>query len=245
MPFSLRSHPFAVEAFFNNSTILTFAVAKEELEKYVPKPLRLDLFDDKWAFLTIAMVDTKNLRPKGFFKFLGQDFFLIGYRIFVRYQTSAGKNLRGLYIIKSETNKLSMEFFGNLFTRYAYTTTDIEQKIEGKTVEIKSKKSKFDLKFSRLSENEVQLPESSVFPSWKEARRFVGPLPFTFEIVNKNKEVLIIEGVRQNWIASPIQVISANFDVLDSFAFDNIHLSNAFEIRNVPYSWKKGVFDSW
>ena len=245
MPFSLRSHPFAVEAFFNNSTILTFAVAKEELEKYVPKPLRLDLFDDKWAFLTIAMVDTKNLRPKGFFKFLGQDFFLIGYRIFVRYQTSAGKNLRGLYIIKSETNKLSMEFFGNLFTRYAYTTTDIEQKIEGKTVEIKSKKSKFDLKFSRLAENEVLLPESSVFPSWKEARRFVGPLPFTFEIVNKNKEVLIIEGVRQNWIASPIQVISANFDVLDSFAFDNIHLSNAFEIRNVPYSWKKGVFDSW
>lgn len=245
MPFSLRRHPFAVEAFFNNSTILTFAVAKEELEKYVPKPLRLDLFDDKWAFLTIAMVDTKNLRPKGFFKFLGQDFFLIGYRIFVRYQTSAGKNLRGLYIIKSETNKLSMEFFGNLFTRYAYTTTDIEQKIEGKTVEIKSKKSKFDLKFSRLAENEVLLPESSVFPSWKEARRFVGPLPFTFEIVNKNKEVLIIEGVRQNWIASPIQVISANFDVLDSFAFDNIHLSNAFEIRNVPYSWKKGVFDSW
>ena len=245
MPFSLRHHPFAVEAFFNNSTILTFAVAKEELEKYVPKPLRLDLFDDKWAFLTIAMVDTKNLRPKGFFKFLGQDFFLIGYRIFVRYQTSAGKNLRGLYIIKSETNKLSMEFFGNLFTRYAYTTTDIEHKIEGKTVEIKSKKSKFDLKFSRLAENEVLLPESSVFPSWKEARRFVGPLPFTFEIVNKNKEVLIIEGVRQNWIASPIQVISANFDVLDSFAFDNIHLSNAFEIRNVPYSWKKGVFDSW
>ncbi len=240
---NLQNHPFAVEAYFESSTILTFAVAKEELEKYVPKLLTLDLFEDKWGFLTIAMVKTKDLRPKGFPKFLGNDFFLIGYRIFVRYQTSTGKNLRGLYILKSETNKLKMELLGNLFTRYAYTSTDISQKIDGHQVEIQSNKSKFTLRYSREREGEMKLPVNSVFPSWKEARRFVGPLPFTFEIDQTNNQVLIIEGVRENWIADPIELITANFDFIDRLNFQHIQLSNAFEIRDVPYYWKKGVFD--
>ena len=59
------------------------------------------------------MVQTKELRPKGFPKFMGNDFFLIGYRVFVRYTNNAGKNLRGLYILKSETDKTKMEFFVN------------------------------------------------------------------------------------------------------------------------------------
>ena len=240
---NLQNNPFAVEAYFESSTILTFAVAKEELERYVPKPLKLDLFDDKWGFLTIAMVDTKDLRPKGLPKIFGNDFFLIGYRIFVRYQTSTGKNLRGLYILKSETNKLKMEFLGNIFTRYAYTTTDIAQKTDGHQVEIKSKKSKFNLLYSRQAEGEMRLPKNTVFPSWKEARRFVGPLPFTFEVDQANNKVLIIEGVRENWIAEPIELRTVNFDFIDSFNFNSIQLSNAFEIRGVPYYWKKGVFD--
>src|SRR5688572_7587533 len=97
----LKNHPFAVEAFFESSLVLTFAVPKEKLETYIPECLQLDTFNDKWAFIAIAMVQTKALRPRGFPKFMGNDFFLIGYRVFVRYTTRAGKNLRGLYILKS------------------------------------------------------------------------------------------------------------------------------------------------
>lgn len=82
------------------------------------------------------MVQTKSLRPKGFPKILVNDFFLIGYRVFVRFTHQAGKNLRGLYILKSETDKKKMEFFGNIFTRYNYTTTDIHQSSQNGITEI-------------------------------------------------------------------------------------------------------------
>lgn len=123
----LKNHPFAVEAFFESSLVLTFAIPKEEVQNLIPECLQLDTFQDKWAFVAVAMVQTKDLRPRGFPKMMGNDFFLIGYRVFVRYTTSEGKKLRGLYILKSETDKKKMEIMGNIFTHYNYTTTDIEQ----------------------------------------------------------------------------------------------------------------------
>lgn len=240
----LKNHPFAVEAFFESSLVFTFAVPKKELQNLIPECLELDTFQDKWAFVAAAMVQTKNLRPKGFPKFMGNDFFLIGYRIFVRYTNKAGKRLRGLYILKSETDKKKMEIMGNIFTHYNYTTTDIHQTEEKNTIEIHSVQSKFKVKLSKTGE-EISLPEHSPFADWKEARRFAGPLPFTFTYNEKTKEVLIIEGVRQNWIPKPVKVSDYHFEFLNTLQIKNPILANAFIIKNIPYYWKKGKIESW
>jgi hypothetical protein len=240
----LKNHPFAVEAFFESSLVLTFAVPKEQLKTYIPECLQLDIFNDKWAFIAIAMVQTKELRPKGFPKFTGNDFFLIGYRVFVRYTNNAGKSLRGLYILKSETDKKKMELMGNIFTHYNYTTTDILQKEQINSKEISSTNSKFKITIDK-TEEEIALPKNSPFTDWKEARRFAGPLPFTFTYNSTTKEVLIIEGVRQNWTPIPVKVIDYDFGFLSSLKLDNPILANAFVIKNIPYYWKKGKIELW
>jgi len=240
----LKNHPFAVEAFFNSSLVLTFAVSKDQLQSFIPECLKLDTFQDEWAFIAVAMVQTSRLRPKGFPKFLGNSFFLIGYRIFVRYTNQAGKRLRGLYILKSETNKKKMELLGNIFTHYNYTTTDILQTTVGSLKTIQSEKSKFKVTIAQTS-NEVPIPKNSPFSDWKEARRFAGPLPFTFTYNKENKTVLIIEGVRQNWKPVAIKVVDYNFDFLTDLKLNNVVSANAFEIKNIPYHWKKGRIEQW
>jgi len=240
----LKNHPFAVEAFFESSLVLTFAVPKEQLQNLIPECLTLDTFQDKWAFIAIAMVQTKDLRPKGFPKFMGNDFFLIGYRVFVRYRNKTGKNLRGLYILKSETDKKKMEFMGNVFTHYNYTTTDINQIERLNTKEINSVISKFKITIDK-TEEEISLPEHSPFTDWKEARRFAGPLPFTFTYNKITKEVLVIEGVRENWTPAPVKIKDYNFAFLSSLKLQNVCLANAFIIKNIPYYWKKGKIEQW
>jgi uncharacterized protein YqjF (DUF2071 family) len=240
----LKNHPFAVEAFFEVSTVLTFAVPKEQLQDLIPECLQLDIFQDKWAFVAIAMVQTKVLRPKGLPKFMGNDFFLIGYRVFVRYTTNDGKKLRGLYILKSETNKKKMEIMGNIFTHYNYTTTDITISENELQKTISSSLSKFSVSIEKTEES-VSLPEHSPFSDWKEARRYAGPLPFTFTYNKETKEVLIIEGVRQNWTPFPIKVDSYDFDFLKKLDIGNPILANAFAIENIPYYWKKGRKEQW
>lgn len=238
----LKNHPFAVEAHFESTLVLTFAVPKEQLQNLIPKRLELDTFQGKTGFIAVAMVKTSGLRPRGFPKFMGKDFFLIGYRIFVRYVNNGGKRLRGLYIIKSETDSSIMKFFGNIFTHYNYTTTDIQQTIKGNLKTIKSDRSNFQITTERTHE-EIQIPEGSPFSDWKNARKFAGPLPFTFTC--NGNTVLVIEGVRQNWSPKPVKVKSCYFDFLNRMDLQNIVLANAFEIENIPYYWKKGKIEKW
>jgi uncharacterized protein YqjF (DUF2071 family) len=240
----LKNHPFAVEAFFDSSLVLTFAVPKEHLQSLIPECVQLDTFQDKWAFVAVAMVQTKNLRPKGFPSWMGNNFFLIGYRIFVRYTNHEGKNWRGLYILKSETDKKKMEWLGNIFTHYHYTTTDIYQNEQKDTKEISSIRSRFKITLA-LTEDDVSLPANSPFANWKEARRFAGPLPFTFSYNKDTQKVLIIEGVRQNWTPIPVRIIDYDFEFLRSLHIDKPILANAFIIKNIPYYWKKGKIEIW
>lgn len=240
----LKNHPFAVEAFFENSTVLAFAIPKDQLAPYIPECLELDTFEDQWGFIAAALVQTKNLRPKGFPKILGNDFFLIGFRIFVRFKSKSGKIYRGLYIIKSETNKRKMQFFGNIFTHYNYTTTDITDEINQNIRKLYSEKSGFEIIIDQSIEDPT-IPDESPFKDWKDAQKFAGPLPFTFTYDELSKNVLIIQGVRQNWKPKPIKINSYHFDFIDQFNFKNVSLANAFEITNIPYHWKKGKKEKW
>lgn len=239
----LKNHPFAVEAFFESSLVLTYALPVSVLEPLIPPQLELDIFQDQWAFIAIAIVKTRNLRPKGFPAFMGNDFVLTGYRVFVRYTNSEGKRLRGLYILKSETDSKKMEFFGNLFTHYSYTTTDISITGEDDMVTVRSVASGLNITVDTGAE--AALPAGSPFADWKEARRFAGPLPFTFTCNEHSGEVLIIEGVRENWMPVPVSVLHSEAGFLNTPALQGALLANAFIIRQIPYYWKKGKMDLW
>lgn len=240
----LKKHPFAVEAFFERSLVLTYAVRKESVRHLLPECLEPDLFNDQWAFIAAAFVQTKKLRPKGFPAFMGNDFFLIGFRIFVRYRTSAGKNLRGLYILRSETDKRKMTVLGNLFTHYKYVQTDISCTTNNGQTIISSKRSGIEI-IADIDQPAAGLPKDSPFTDWKEARRFAGPLPFTFTYNPTRKEVLIIEGVRENWIPGPVQVIKQEIGFINGLQLPGLVPANAFIIENIPYYWKKGIIDKW
>ena len=239
----LKNHPFAVEAFFNKSLVITLAVPKDELIRFLPPCLTLDLFQDRWAFLAVAVVQTESLRPKGLPRFLGNDFILTGYRIFTRFTMPDGRRLRGLYIIRSETNLKKMEVLGSVFTRYRYQTTDIVFSQKDTAISVQSKASALD-----ISVNEVpapKLPEHSPFSSWKEARRFAGPLPFTFSWIPNERKVLVIEGVREDWEPIPVEVDTFRSGIIDQLGCNGMAVASGFLVRDIPYYWKKGKLVPW
>ena len=127
---------------------------------------------------------------------------------------------------------------------YNYTTTDIKVIEEEGYREFSSDNSIFRIKIN-TDNLTPDLPSHSPFKTWKEARRYAGPLPFTFTYNKADKSVLIIEGVRSNWKPQAIDVTDYHFNYLDELNLDNLILSNAFEITDVPYFWKKGKKDIW
>lgn len=243
MPEFLKKHPFPVEAHFVFSLVVTYAVPAEEVRAMLPPCLEPDMHMEKWAFVTAAMVQTEALRPEGFPRIMGNDFFLTGYRFFVRYRDQRGRNLRGLYILGSETDKWKMKVLGNIFTHYNYRTIDIVQETAENSWQIESVKGGFHINAQAIGP--VDLPEGSPFADWKEARRFAGPLPFTFTWQEERNEVLIIEGVRENWEPSPLKINSCRFSFIESLGFSEARLANAFVVKDIPYHWKKGRSEPW
>jgi len=216
-----KRHPFPVAAYFKQSLVLTFALSPEALVGKLPPPLRLDTFEDRHAFVAVAMVQTEALRPKGFPRWLGNDFFLAGYRIFVRYT--------------------------NLMTLYNYSKIEVDQaygeEAGMKTYRINSSSEGFSVKVRY--EDDPALPTDSPFIDWKQARRFAGPLPFTFTYDAERRNVLIVEGVRQNWKPRPVTVEHFTLPWLNRKGLGDAVLASAFVVEDIPYWWRKGKIEPW
>lgn len=236
-----KDHPFGVVADLEQTTVLAFAVPKAELRSLVPSFLELDLFQEEWGFMAVAIVKTKDLRPKGFPRWVGNDFWLLGYRIFVRYRNMRGRRLRGLYILGSETDKRRMVFLGNTFTHYRYTHQHLEVRKQDHRTTWNTSDGSTSLVIHDDPSVPAGLPNGSIFKDWTEARRFVGPLPFTFSHDAGRDRVIIIEGARTDWIPRPVTVERHYFRFLVNLGFSEARLSNAFTMERVPYHWKRGI----
>lgn len=244
-----QRHPFAVAAHFDWTLVLTYALPAGVLRPLLPPGLVLDEYDG-WGFVAVALVQTHDLRPAGWPSALGQEFFLTGYRLFARYRTAAGRNLRGLRILRSDTDRRRMVFSGNLLTHYAYHHASIRHERAGDalSVEVRTPGGEADLRLmADLGHDPGRaLPPGSPFPDWHTARRYAGPLPFTFDYEPETHSIIRIEGVRTEWHPRPVAVRVETAAFLDRAPF-MVHgspgpvLASAFFVENIPYLWRRGV----
>jgi hypothetical protein len=239
---SLSRHPFPVVAHFDRVIAVSFAFPEDVLRPLVPPGLEIDTYNG-FGFLTVAMVWTRNLRPAGFPAFLGQDFFLAGYRVFTRLDED-GRRLRGLRILRSETDKRRMKWIGNLLTRYRYRHVKVKIETAGDDTRVRTfladGSCTLDITFGTPSES-VTLPEQSPFGDWADARKFAGPMPFTFS-PEDDGSFAVIEGSRQNWTPQPVSVIQWQVALFreEPLCGTKPILASAFAVRDVPYRWGKG-----
>jgi hypothetical protein len=197
------------------------------------------------GFVAIALVATSHLRPSFLPKALGLDFFLSGYRIFTRLGSSSSA-LRGLYILRSDTDKALMYRAGNMFTHYKYSLCQAVCENDGPELRIATTTANKEADLSvraQLNSLPAPLPEKSPFADLHDARRFAGPLPYTFDYEPQTNSIIAVRGVREHWEPQPVQVSIEQAPAFFSRPpFNEVQpvLANAFYLQNVPYRWERG-----
>jgi Uncharacterized conserved protein (COG2071) len=224
----LRRHPLPIAAHFRHSLVLAYALPRETLEPLLPPTLELDAYEES-GLAAAAFVQTERLRPA---------FLLAGYRIFVR--VAAQPSLRGLYILRSDTDRRSMVILGNALTGYRYRLADASCRLTGDKLEIQIRPG-VDVVADLASES-VPLPESSLFSDEHEARRFAGPLPYTFHHEQETGLLVTVRGTRSGWEPKPVAVSVRELAFFASgpFAAGDARLANAFYVGGVDYRWERG-----
>lgn len=245
---ALRRHPIPVVAHFEHCLVLTYALPADALRPLLPPGLELDTYGPEGGlgFVAVALVQTRGLRPAGFPELFGQDFFLSGYRIFTRFRTPGGHTLRGLRILRSDTDRRRMAFSGNLLTHYNYRFARVDFRAERDQLHVcittPGNEANLDV-VAELSESDAKLPADSCFATERDARRFAGPLPYTFDYEAPTHSIIAIRGRRREWHPRLVgaQVRRATFFDRPPFVDVERRVVSAFYLANIPYRWDRGV----
>ena len=242
----LRRHPVPIRATLRECVTLTYALPAHVLRPLLPPGLELDTVGDD-GFVAVALVQTERLRPDGVPPAFGGTFFLAGYRVFTRFRTADGRTLRGLRILRSDTDRTLMALGGNLLTHYNYHRCRANVVTAGDalrfTIHTPDAAGDLDVIVDRGDRGESPLPAGSPFASVREARRFAGPLPFTFDYEEETHSIVAIEARRTNWRPAPVAVHVNRVAFLDqpAFAACTPRLAAAFYVRDIEYHWLRGV----
>jgi len=246
-PFALRErlqrHPLPVEAHLDDCLTLTYALPPAVLRRLLPPGLELDTFGG-YGFVAVALVQTRSLHPAWLPKRCGQDFFLAGYRVFTTFRTADGHTLRGLRILRSDTDRGLMVAGGNLLTHYNYHRCDaaIEESADCVHVAVTAADAISNLDITADLTN-ATLPAGSPFASVREARRFAGPLPFTFDYERESDAIVVIKATRTVWRPAPVAVDVRRLAFFDQAVFSGCTpiLAAAFHVKHIDYRWERGV----
>ena len=240
----LKHHSIPIAARFESGLSLTYALPAGVLSPMLMPGLELDTYGG-YAYLSIASVHTVELRPSFLPKAFGRSFCLTSYRLFTRFATIDGEKFRGLQTLRNDTDLASMVVWGNRLTRFRYRRADIEYREQDRllSLDVKTAGEEADLalKADTAGFSEL-LPEGSPFPDLATARRFVGPLRFTFDYDPDAQSMVIVEGRRTNWMPRAVRVDVQKNTFLESAPFRGVRpvLANAFYVTDVSYRWEPG-----
>lgn len=244
MLYLLKRHPVPISAWFEHCLVLAYAYPAEALRPLLPPGLTVDEWNGV-GFVAVAMVQTRSLRPSRMPAAMGMDFFLTGYRVFAKFRTPEGRTLRGLRILRSDANRRAMVMGGNVLTHYHYRlcASDVRAEGESLTVDVRTPRGEADVSVRADLRPDAALPEGSVFANWKEARRFAGPLPYTFDYERQTNSIVCIKGVREHWEPTQVRVSVGEMAFLrtPALAGHEGRLSSAFYASAIDYRWERGV----
>ena len=240
-----KRHPFSVSAHFDSCLVLAYALPRAKLQSLLAPGLELDVYEN-YGFVAVALVQTRELRPSFLPAALGQSFFLAGYRIFARYRSRAGRNLRGLQILRSDTDRPLMSVAGNLFTHYNYHRAVVNYQIVGQTLSVETRAPDVHLNVVADISGAASLPANSPLPDLETARRYAGPLPYTFDYERQTRSMILVKGIRKKWDPLPVKVEVRANTFFDDARFGGAKplLANAFYLADVPYRWEAGRRES-
>ncbi len=198
--------------------LINFSVDKEELKNHLPQGLKLLDYKGR-ALISMVDVKLKNMKAASFLPSFSYRH--IGFRLLVDDQYINTISPKGIYFMKSFTDKPLMILAGNIVADFKLSSS----KISGDGNHVKIQQGDKFIEYSVSDEN-CTTPDSSLYEVVKRIDR-----AYAF----KNKGAVVTKITRDEWPIEQVEVL----DFKTNF-FKSAKVEGAFKIHKViDYVWEK------
>ncbi len=123
----LKTLPLAFEGNLHEVNLINFSIDPSELEGLVPPEVPVRLFDGR-AMISLVNVQLEEMKPTFLPSFLSFNYRHVGFRLLVDDEQFTDQASRGIYFIRSFSNRTDIVAAGRQLSNYNLETAEISYK---------------------------------------------------------------------------------------------------------------------
>lgn len=212
----LKRLPIRYKGELHNVKLINFSVDLDEVSRMVPQEIKIRKFEDR-AIISMVNVRLENMRPIGLPVHASFDYQHVAFRLLIDDSHLNNGASKGIYFLKSFTNKPLMVLAGSLLSHYKLSRAEINDNYG------------FDLwqgdKFVRYGLNQRE------FRGTDQLKSDIAALDRAYAVDNGRLVQTLIQ--RQKW---PIEWVNC-VDFKTNF-FESAKFLGAFQVNQmIDYTW--------
>ena len=231
-----RNSRLAITSTFYSNTILMYSCDPADLQQILCPGIEVDVIGDR-GHLAVAFVDQRDFRPRGFPRWAGRDFFMIEYLAFVTYRSSDGRQMRGLYLLQSDTPSVLACIASRIFSHYRFRKIDLDTTDTNGTRRFTSAKAGVDVSIELDDQHDLGTEH------WANYDELVKPRSFNFQHLKRSDSTLVVRGVLKGWTPRPTTVLHADVATIAGLGIKFDGPPKAIEVEDVQYLWRNSRID--
>jgi hypothetical protein len=214
----LKKIPIRYTGELHQVRLINFSVDKEEVMPWVPEGIQIRDYKGR-ALISMVNVKLRNMKPGFLPDALSFNYQHIGFRLLIDDAAYSQGMQKGIYFIRSFTDKVLMALGGSLLTNYKLEKADINDSFDGFCL----KQGNQFLKYRFTAKPEYQLEDrlKENVASVDRAYSYIG------------EQLMRVQIMRDRW---PVRWIGC--EGFETNFFKTARLEGAFEVAGmIPYEW--------
>ena len=239
------SIPFQTNTIWAEAICINYRIDPQALRPIIPNVFDLDIYHGK-SFISVTASRLKDFGISRVPNALRMNFYQCTYRAHVTYTDFRGQTMRGCYFVRSETNSHMMSLVANMLPEFRAHRCNTYPILMARhddhlclTVDTADDPGGNLVLVSDTANPKSSMPETSVFSSTEEARRFIVDFYDAFAYHPETNEVLILKIDRGDWNIRIIEPIDYYLGYFNNGPFhpENAELDSVFYFQDCPYRW--------
>jgi uncharacterized protein YqjF (DUF2071 family) len=233
----LQHNPFTIRGHLRRCWLFTWRAPVESVRRHMPSVLE-PVTHGGFAFWNAVVCEVRDLRPAPLPAWCGLSYWHVGYRIYVRAPLADGREIEGLYFVRSDCDRRIVAWPGNLLTSFRFHVGDVRLEESRPQVTGEIRVPDADAAFELDRQQAPALSAGSPFASLEEASAALKYPPAGIATAGLDHlNVVRITRDEQAWRSRPIAAPRLDFKF---FANEPVTPELCFELDPIDYQWNRG-----